>query len=276
MGQRIIEIYRKCSIHVGLRASIVHTLDQGYSQLLVPSSSMKPMKISGSLFTGPSSSLFARRCVLAFISCTILSAIPLSYPSAAQAGIFDFLFGSGRGGRSASGRRSGGAVRDECPVNTADGQLVDFASFQALAPENNRMVTTETHPTFWFNMPFAASEELKHVEFMLIHEDDKTYALDQPILLHLPEEPGVVRFQLPTTGKGLAVDRTYQWFFSIQCDSVELSRNPVLKGFIHRPSALTVGQRPWPEALLDFDGINRTSPDWQELEQATELTFFQD
>ena len=230
------------------------------------------MKTSGSLFIGRSSmSLVTRRCTLALVSSAILAVIPLSYPSAAQAGIFDFLFGSGRGGRSASGRRSGGAVRDECPVNLADGSTVDFVEFQALAPEDNRMVTAETHPTFWFNVPFAASGELRHVELMLIHEDDKTYALEQPLKFELPPEPGIVQLQLPTTGTGLVRDRPYQWFFSIQCDEEELSRNPVLTGLITRPSSIPIDQRPWPEALLEFDGIDRNSVDWQELINAPRL-----
>ena len=76
--------------------------------------------------------MWARRCTLALVSCAICSAIPLSYPSPAQAGIFDFLFGRRRRGASTpTGRRSGGAVRDDCPINTADGDALDFASFQA-------------------------------------------------------------------------------------------------------------------------------------------------
>lgn len=257
---------------VGLRASIVHTLEKGRLMLPVPLFQMKPMKTSGSSFTGRSSMvMFARRCTLALVSGGILAAIPLSYPSAAQAGIFDILFGSGRGGRSASGRRSGGAVRDECPINTADGDALDFAAFQALAPEDNRIVTASDYPTFWFNLPFSASEKLKHVEFMLIHEDDKTYALDEPILFHLPSEPGIVQFQLPESTKGLERDRAYQWFFSIQCDDVELSRNPVLTGSIVHPSTLPTNQQPWPEALLDIEDLDRNSSDWQELENAALL-----
>ena len=216
--------------------------------------------------------LLTHRYTAAGIALSVIAGITFSYAPPAQA-LFGFLFGGGgdRGRSSATGRRSGGAVRDECPVNLEDGSTVDFAAFQALAPEDNRMVTDNTHPTFWFNVPFSASEKLKHMEFMLIHEDDKTYALDKPILLHLPAEPGVVQFQLPTTDKGLASDRTYQWFFSIQCDSEELSRNPVLTGFIVHPSSLPRNQRPWPEALLEANNLDRSSSDWQELVNATPL-----
>lgn len=208
-----------------------------------------------------------RQFVLGITSLGILATIPLSYPSAAQAGIFDFLFGRRRGASNARGRRSGGAVRDECPVQTAEGQLVDFSSFQALAPEDNRILTADAYPTFWFNVPFSASDNLRHVEFMLIHEDDKTYALEQPLQFDLPREPGVVKVQLPTTANGLERDRAYQWFFSIQCDDVELSRNPVLTGTIVYPSVLAVNQQPWPNSLVRDVG-GETSPDWQELVNA--------
>lgn len=210
-----------------------------------------------------------------FTSCLLIlgifSGILIVFPSPAQAGMFDFLFRRSGQNRNSSGRRSGGAVRDECPIAPMDGQVVDFSSFQALAPEDNRILTAEIHPTFWFNVPFSASEDLRHVEFMLLHEDDKTYALDEPILFHLPTEPGIVQFQLPTTGKGLSVDRPYQWFFSIQCDEVELSRNPVLTGTIVYPSSLPINQQPWPEVLLSELG-DLASPEWQELINAPVLT----
>ena len=201
----------------------------------------------------------------------ILNGILVVAQSPAQAGIFDFLFRSSGQNRNSSGRRSGGAVRDECPINTADGQLVDFSSFQALAPENNRILTTDSHPTFWFNVPFAASEALRHGEFMLIHADDKTYALDQPLYFELPAAAGIVQLQLPTASKGLERDRPYQWFFSIQCDEMELSRNPVLTGTIVYPSTLPINQLAWPEELLKEVG-DRSSPEWQELINAPSLT----
>ena len=215
---------------------------------------------------------FLRQFTSCLLTLGIISGILIVASSPAQAGIFDFLFQRSGQNRNSSGRRSGGAVRDECPINlTNDGQFVDFSSFQALAPEDNHILTAETHPTFWFNVPFAASENLRHVEFMLLHEDDKTYALAAPILFHLPTEPGIVQFQLPTTSKGLVVDRPYQWFFSIQCDEVELSRNPVLTGTIAYPSSLPLNQQPWPDVLLSELG-DRTSPDWQELINAPILT----
>ncbi|NER01136.1 MAG: DUF928 domain-containing protein, partial [Cyanothece sp. SIO2G6] len=85
---------------------------------------------------------------------------PLIYPTpSAQAGILEFLFG--RGGGNARGRRSGGGKRDECPLNNTN-----VSTFQALAPENNTILTRDTHPPFWFYIPFAGSDELRYAEFM--------------------------------------------------------------------------------------------------------------
>ncbi|NEQ97066.1 MAG: DUF928 domain-containing protein, partial [Cyanothece sp. SIO2G6] len=140
----------------------------------------------------------------------------------------------------------------------------DVSTFQALAPENNTILTRDTHPPFWFYIPFAGSDELRYAEFMLIHDEDQSYALGEPILFELPEQPGLVQVQLPESFSGLESDRLYRWYFSIQCDANELSRNPGLSGEIERSSQVVDQRDLWPEAMMQAMN-NGPSNDWAEF-----------
>ncbi|NET50313.1 MAG: DUF928 domain-containing protein [Merismopedia sp. SIO2A8] len=189
---------------------------------------------------------------------TVSAGLFIGYPSPAHAGILDFFFGGPEGASNASGRRSGGAMRDACPSDGAD-----VSTFQALVPENNRVLTDATHPPFWFYMPFTLSDELYFAEMMLIDAETKEPLLEEPVLFELPEQSGIVKVALPESTPGLERDRPYQWFFSVQCHAEQLSRNPVLSGIVQRPSIASESLL-WPEAVTQVVG-DRPSVDWDDF-----------
>lgn len=192
----------------------------------------------------------------------VFTGLEISYSPSAEA-FWRALFGRRQGGRP-RGRATGGSLRDECPINDAD-----VSEFKALVPEENKIQTHATYPTFWFNIPFAQSKELRYAEFMLLYGEDRTYALEEPILFDLPDKAGVVKVQLPTSVPGLERDRPYRWYFSIQCDRNELSRNPVLSGEIERSPQASI-EALWPEAVMQVlaDG---PSNEWQDFFDKLEL-----
>ena len=123
-------------------------------------------------------------------------ALPLMYPSSAEAqSIWDRLFrrrSSSRLEERPSGRASGGAVRDELCSAESPGQ-----SLRAIVPESNQGDTVEAYPTFFFYVPFSSTQNEELVaEFMLL-TDDRYYLLEEPLLVSLPDTPGIVRLGLP-------------------------------------------------------------------------------
>lgn len=196
---------------------------------------------------------------------TILSttmALSLWHPPAVQAQSFwERLFRrSPRAEGQASGRASGGAVRDAlCTAESPRKNLV------AIVPASNQGDTVESHPTFFFYVPFSSSENEDLVgEFMLL-TDDRYYALEQPLLVSLPQEPGLVRIELPETFPGLEVGDRYTWYFSILCEPWELSRNPYVSGWIERVSPETTDAT-WQESLVELtQQLPSRLSEWEDL-----------
>ena len=126
-------------------------------------------------------------------------------------------------GQTRSGERGGGASRGNCPVS--DRPLT------ALVPKINLGLTTESHPTFWFYIPdeMASVDEAK---FTLL--DDENNPIIYELSIELSETSGFVSVSLPDTATPLEVDRKYHWFFDLQCDEDEPSKNPTVDGWIQR------------------------------------------
>lgn len=173
----------------------------------------------------------------------------------------------------ASGRTRGGAVRDElCSAEAIDKSLV------AIVPASNLVDTIESHPTFFFFVPFSSSENEDLVaEFMLI-TDDRQYWLDEPLLVALPQSPGIVRLELPESAPGLEVGDRYNWYFSILCEHWELSRNPFISGWIERVgSEETDPADTWHETLhLLTQQLPDERDTWEEFLGTYDLDSFSD
>lgn len=164
-------------------------------------------------------------------------------PSAVQAQWFwERLFRRERAEGQASGRASGGAVRDA----VCSAEAIENQPLTALVPLSNEGDTVQAYPSFFFYVPFGSDEGPTLAEFMLLDEDQR-FALEQPLRVVLPEGAGIVRLQLPTQTPGLAVGERYNWYFSILCDEWELSKNPSVSGWVVRVDTDT--PETWYESL---------------------------
>lgn len=176
------------------------------------------------------------------LSSTALAMIPVPprSPSSLEGRSTLLIAGRPRNARNTS---SSGGRRGECPVGNK--QLM------VLIPETDPGNTTQSHPTFLFYLPFGRTSfqpsgkaepiEITTAKFMLLDENRRPF-LKEPIVLSLPDEPGIVRFTLPASEKPLEVDRDYNWFFSIVCDPEQPSANPSVQGWLTRvqtPPSLT-------------------------------------
>ncbi|MBK4730662.1 DUF928 domain-containing protein [Oxynema sp. CENA135] len=113
----------------------------------------------------------------------------------------------------APGRRIGGATRGLCPESAQN--------IVALIPPTNQGQTLSQYPTFFFYVPEIVPAQDMQIEFLLEDQsnwqDVKTvYKTTMPI----PKQSGIVAIALPDNGEseGLAVDKIYNWYFSVICD----------------------------------------------------------
>ncbi len=76
--------------------------------------------------------------------------------------------------------------------------------------------TTQTHPTFWFYLPYPKATGYQ-AEFIL---QDATETVVYRQAIALPEHPGVIAVSLPKSHPGLALAQPYRWYFALRCQTV--------------------------------------------------------
>lgn len=126
-----------------------------------------------------------------------------------------------------SGRRRGGGSRGPCR---------QFESLTALAPATKGVVwgqTVSDHPTFWFYLPQALTEQTP-IEFVIQDAADNEVYSTQ--LVAPQTKPGLIRLQMPPNAKSLEVGKSYTWTFSVYCDPAKPSSAVFVKGMIQRTS----------------------------------------
>lgn len=181
------------------------------------------------------------------------------------------LFDRSRPVGSASGRASGGAVRDsaeECrrqELPTSD-DLPSSLGLRALVRDDNYGSTNSPHPVFYFFTSYTnnlGNGETGVAALMLI--DDSTYQLfDQPLIVELPETPGIVRVEIPESMPPLQPRRSYRWSLMVICDEQEPSRNPFVEGWIERVNPNAPQEEPnWHEEIdLLVSSRRERSEEW--------------
>lgn len=134
------------------------------------------------------------------------------------------------------GRRRGGARREVCP--NLDKSLTN--NLTALVPgeesefESKSFLTftVSEYPTFWIYLP-KFTEAVTTGQFSLQDENNKDIYRKS---LTLPQQPGIVGFQLPPNARyGLKVNQKYQWYFKISCNEAQKKpKNYYVYGWIKR------------------------------------------
>lgn len=167
-------------------------------------------------------------------------------------------------GAPAPGQRVGGASRGRCPTSSKYlTALVPMIAATADKSHNPVLASVPTgsvlgltvtdHPTFWFYFPYSLTSA-RPVEFIL--KDDKDNIIYQTELSESGTTPGVVGFKLPDTVPPLEVNKRYNWFFTIACDS-----NNSTSSDLEEPNKIFVSG--WVERVPLNSALQR------QLEQAT-------
>lgn len=138
------------------------------------------------------------------------------------------------------GSTKAGGVRGECFAADRERPLM------ALVDSSEPVLTTQTHPTFLFYLPYSSQTQegqnngVTTAEFELLDEQENSVLKQQKIVVSLPENPGLVKLALPPTETELEPDKEYFWIFRIICDPNDNTANPSVSGWIKRVS---VGSR---------------------------------
>ncbi|MDZ7951676.1 DUF928 domain-containing protein [Nostoc sp. DedQUE09] len=136
-------------------------------------------------------------------------------------------------GSPPGGRVRGGAKRGElaaCPLTK-----IDLTALVPFTQEANSVInvwgqTTIEHPSWFFYVPYTKDSPYT-VEFVL--QDGEANEVYKKAIA-LSDKPGVIRVSLPSNASGLAVDKQYRWFFTINCDKQKNSPPSFVEGVIKR------------------------------------------
>lgn len=174
---------------------------------------------------------------------------------------------------------AGGASRGGCPSDPKEKPFLT-----ALIPATGKVLTVAERPTLFFYIPKTSARK---VGFSLKDEtENDVYQTD----LAITGNPGIVSVSLPPSAPALEIGKTYNWYFSMLCNSSDFSGNLVVNGSLQRTeisSTLAKAQELtspleraafyakngiWLEALANLAEARRKQPDDSKIaEQWTEL-----
>ena len=126
-----------------------------------------------------------------------------------------------------SGDTTPGTTRPEAACPTT------LKPLTAIFANQGRDFTLAAYPTFYFYVPYTP-QQISSIEFLIFNETATKTIYHSAI--ELKDRPGIIRVQLPPDIKNsLAVDRTYQWRFNLDCQPDEtIVPDLVLNGWIER------------------------------------------
>lgn len=110
------------------------------------------------------------------------------------------------------GNQTGTGIRDGC----ADSDY----PFTALMPVGvNWSLTTQSHPTFWFYVPYGASE----VASASLILEEKSSDIYHTLPVTLPKQAGFVGLTIPSTVTALVEDTDYNWTLELYCSEESIT-----------------------------------------------------
>jgi Domain of Unknown Function (DUF928) len=135
-----------------------------------------------------------------------------------------------------SGRQRGAAGRGNCLNNVSIPLTALVPSTKAshnsgqgaIVATNVWGLTVRERPTFLFYIPYTQTSATS--EFVLQDaEDNDIYRA----VVMLPQDPGIVRVQLPLASAPLAVNKMYHWYFKVHC-SQQMASPVFVEGWVQR------------------------------------------
>ncbi|MCU0527546.1 MAG: DUF928 domain-containing protein [Elainella sp. Prado103] len=155
--------------------------------------------------------------------------------------------------------RSGGSLGNQAVCTAGD------RSLRALVPVENPVLTTRSHPTFWFYLPYGA-EQVSASEFSVLvglNETSRLYRAQ----VSLPDQPGLISITLPDLPEyALEPEVFYHWYFRLTCPIAPTSptANPAMvqvDGWVQRVPLTPDRQRQLDSAdpALWYDALDQVA-----------------
>ncbi|WP_427160247.1 DUF928 domain-containing protein [Aliinostoc sp. HNIBRCY26] len=98
-----------------------------------------------------------------------------------------------------------------------------------LTPASKWGLTFAQRPQFFWYLPLSSA---KTAQFLLLSEADKKILYETT--LSLPNQSGIVSYNLPENAPALEINKTYRWLLVLVCDSEDFSTNPRFEGLVER------------------------------------------
>lgn len=138
----------------------------------------------------------------------------------------------------------------------------------ALIPAENPVLTTSTHPTFLFYVPYT-SDEVESGEFSLLLGPEEKKRIYKTRFT-LPQTPGIVSITLPSSPEyALEENQYYHWYVKLLCKGNTSNKPDVdINGWVQRVALTPERERQikgatpevWYDALANLANSLRTSP----------------
>jgi len=121
--------------------------------------------------------------------------------------------------KGAPGSTAGGATRGNCTQK--ENRLI------SLIPKKQVGLTFNERPTFYWHI---SDSDVRKGAFMLIDDkEDVVYETD----VTLPQKPGIFALTLPPEVSGLKVNKQYNWFLEVNCNS-QTDEMVTVEGWVER------------------------------------------
>ena len=163
------------------------------------------------------------------VGLAVLTSSALALPTAPLKLSLDFKVPD----RGVAGTTAGGGTRGRC--------LPETKVLVPLVPKTNLGLTVSDRPSFFAYVPAvsratpesSAPESSKMAEFLLLSNDDQEVVYQATFTL--PQNPGVVQYDLPEDAPALKAGSRYHWYITLSCDTaIGPSKNPSAQGWIER------------------------------------------
>ncbi|OUL25469.1 hypothetical protein BV372_27745 [Nostoc sp. T09] len=188
------------------------------------------------------------------------------------------------GNRTAGGKRGCESMQKQPAISQEKFLTALVPVYQ---PPNAELVfglTTISHPTFWFYVPYKTTSA---AEFVLQNQAGQT-VYQNPV--SLSGTPGIVSVSLPSTASSLKIGDRYHWYFNIYCNPQQppvfvdgwikrIEPNTALKSQLEKATpkqrvALYATHGIWYELVTASAELRRLEPkrnDWAKILQSVGL-----
>ncbi len=152
----------------------------------------------------------------------------------------------------------GGASRGRCLQDVGQ----DSQAIRLLTPAGNSGLTAASHPVFMAYVEQMAAHQI----FFSIKNPDESYFYEMTMLL--PQQSGIIKFQLPENAPGLTEGEEYLWSVALVCGNKLGPDSPWASGWIKRVAHSAPASTPGVSSLAEQASLYGKQGLWYDTARA--------